>query len=298
MRGNPLLINFLMSMKLKYPQYIQELQGIAEGSDIPFINLFMINLRYELSYFVNNSTGLNPLQCADIHVINSENVFVAHNEDAAPIIASTAYLLTIQIPESNQLFTAYTYPGYLPGVAFGWNSFVSLSFNYVGPLQTQIGLARAFINRDALAATSAQDAFMRITPTRRAFGFTLNLGDFMEQKSYSIEVSPNAFAYYENLKNYTHFNEYKLLNIPQATDTSTIYRQERADKFGVPQVPLDALEILGDNMNKVWPIYRNAAPPDTAATVATVLFDILERRVSVWDSNPKSSLPQYVFSVF
>jgi len=296
--GSDIVKQFQIVNMQRYPNYYAELQGIASGSGVPFINLFLLNLRYELSFFTSQSFNdiISPLNCADVHVINTDNVFVAHNEDAAPEIAQTAYLLKIDIPESNQNFYAYTYPGFLPGVAFGWNKNLSFSFNYVAPATVSVGLGRAFINRDALAAAEVQEALERITPTNRAFGFTLNLGDFGMKKSYTIEVSQNAYAFYENTKNFTHFNEYKLLDIVQVPDISTEFRQARADTFPAPVNVQDALNILGDTMNKQWPIFRNAVPPDHAATVATVLFNLLERTVSVWDTNPKTSSPYMSFT--
>jgi len=293
-KGQEIVNQFLIIHQQVYPNYMAELDGIANGSSIPFIDLFIMNLRYEFAYFANHSVD-TPFQCADVHVTNQDNIFVAHNEDANPEIASTAFLLRIKIPQESQDFYAYTYPGYLPGMGFGWNQYVSFSFNYVGPVQTRIGLGRAFINRDALGSVSMQDAFTRITPNGRAFGYTLNLGDFVHQTSYSIEVSPNAFALYQNLNNFTHFNEYKLLNIPQIPDISTTFRQPRADMFPAPTTVRDALNILGDTMDQDWPIYRNAAPPDHAATVASVLFDLKGRNVAVWVNNPRSFLPLYTF---
>ena len=57
---------------------------------------------------------------------------MVHNEDTAPIVYETAYLVTLKIKESkynngkmapNEEFTCYCYPGHLPGNAFANNKY-------------------------------------------------------------------------------------------------------------------------------------------------------------------------------
>jgi len=223
---------------------------------------------------------------------------VGHNEDAAPDIKQNAYLLEIEIPETGENFTAYTYPGVLPGLAFGWNERLTFSFNFVFPLPVKIGLARAFVNRHVLASSSVSEAISRATPENLAFGFTLNIGDIQNQKSYSVEISPDIFAVIKVQQNFSHFNEYKLLNIVQKPDISTSYRQARANQFSEPKNAKDILNILGDTESSAgWPIFRNATPPDHAATVATVLFNLIDERVMIWESNPKENSPDLIFQI-
>jgi len=87
------------------------------------------------------------------------------------------------------------------------------------------------------------------------------------------------------------------LNILQSPDKSTEHRQRRANEFQVPLVQQDALDILGDNQDSDWPIYRNSRAPDHVSTVATVLFDLSGKKISVWDSNPKIDTPVLVLPI-
>jgi len=282
-----------------YPGYFEELRGIATGSSIPFIDLLLLTFRAELEFWINPLQFRKPseLNCADIHVNVPGNVLVGHNEDAALIVHKNAYLLSVEIPESGESFTAYTYPGILPGLAFGWTADLTFSFNFLFPIPVKVGLARSFINRHVLGASSVADAIARATPENRAFGFTLNLGDIKNHKSYSIEVSPEIYAVLEVRQNFSHFNDYKILNVPQEADMSTTFRQARADELSAPSNAEDIRNILGDTNITSWPIFRNAAPPDHAATVATVLFDLVGQKVSVWESNPKNNPPEMVFGI-
>jgi len=202
-----------------YPGYFEELKGMSNGSEIPLSVLLLLNFRAELQYWVQNNLEKphkpSELNCADIHVNFPGNVLVGHNEDAAPAIKQNAYLLEIEIPETGENFSAYTYPGVLPGLSFGWNKDLTFSFNFVFPLPVKVGLARSFVNRHVLASSSVSEAISRATPENLAFGFTVNIGDIQNQKSYSVEVSPDMIGVFKVEQNFSHFNEYKLLNIVQ-----------------------------------------------------------------------------------
>jgi len=87
------------------------------------------------------------------------------------------------------------------------------------------------------------------------------------------------------------------LDILQSPDESTKHRQKRANEIPVPLVREDVLAILGDNEDSAWPIYRNSQPPDHVSTVATVLFDLSGKTVSVWVSNPKIDPPVLVLQI-
>jgi len=56
---------------------------------------------------------------------------------------------------------------------------------------------------------------------------------------------------------------------PQYVDPSSEHRLARVKELPRPNDTVDLLTILGDTHDPQYPIYRNGAPPDTAATIAT-----------------------------
>lgn len=76
---------------------------------------------------------------------------------------------------------------------------------------------------------------------------------------------------------------------------SSKHRQARADLL--PQETIsDILAVLGDTGDREYPIYRNAHPPDTSATLASILCDFTAKKVSLFNGNPKVSKPFMTFS--
>jgi len=76
---------------------------------------------------------------------------------------------------------------------------------------------------------------------------------------------------------------------------STVHRQARANQMAAPTNGNDILQILGDDKDRNWPIYRTGQAPDDGVTVATVLFDLNQGHATIWTDNPKESAPVLLF---
>jgi len=291
--GRAAIEQFLTLNERAYPQYFDELRGLSQGSGVPLSTLVMLQFADELEAgWITPKTSKS--NCADIHVqMAGQSVIVGHNEDAEPIIKQTAYIVEYEIPDSNEHFVAYTYPGRLPGDAWGFsvNANLTFSMNWVGPLPVSVGLARGFINRAIFGASSLSDALTKATPDGRSFGFTLNIGDITRSRSWSVEVAPVEFGIFEVERNYSHFNMYKILTLNQIPDISTVHRQSRCNQLPIPASVEDVRSILGDTQDTDYPIYRVATTTDPEDTVVTAIFDITNLVVYVWDDNPKLNSP-------
>ena len=53
--GKAIYDDFVASHESKYPQYVDELQGIAKGANVPISTLWLLNLREEFGYFLPHS---------------------------------------------------------------------------------------------------------------------------------------------------------------------------------------------------------------------------------------------------
>jgi len=232
---------------------------------------------------------------------------MAHNEDAAPNIKPSAYIVQAQLQwleNSTQAsrYTAYTYPGYLSGMAWGFNQHIVVTCNACFPKKVVLpGVIRYFLNRDLLASNSTEDALNRLHIPNLALGFSTNIGGIPTGDKapdlYNVEVAQtNVDILKVSADNFTeHFNMYLRLDVPQYTDTSSVYRLKRAQQMGPPKDMHDMLLILGDTENKQWPIFRDAVPPDSAATVATAAFNLVNKTAYIYQANPKISTPVYFF---
>jgi len=136
-----LLQAYLLAHEAVFPEYVDEIRGLAEGSGTDFTLLFALNILNELAGEMKlNQTVPVPMVnkgCTDYHLMlpsagtsdeDGEVVVQAwgHNEDGEPasIERETTYLVASNITTPGQpsrTYLAFTYPGRLSGWAWGFN---------------------------------------------------------------------------------------------------------------------------------------------------------------------------------
>lgn len=92
---------------------------------------------------------------------------------------------------------------------------------------------------------------------------------------------------------YAHFNMYLRLKVPQYVDISSVARLAEYEKLPSPTDVTGIFNILGNQANASWPVYRTATPPDSALTLATALFDSDAATMGVVMNNPITSKPLF-----
>ncbi|MFQ6101689.1 MAG: C45 family autoproteolytic acyltransferase/hydrolase [Anaerolineae bacterium] len=273
--------------RARYPDYIAELEGLAQGVQRPFEDLFLVNMRGEYSGYLY---GLGRRGCSDCAVVTDEVALMGHNEDGSPVFRGNLYLVHVKV-EDKPAFTALSYPGFLCGNAFGFNAEgVCFSVDSVGPRDVRVGVGRHFIAHSLLEARSLEDAIERVIVPGRASGFSYTIGSISERRVVLVEVAPGAHHVREVRGAYFHTNHYlELTDVDQVVGPSSQARLERANVFIQDNPSLDAagvLTILGDRADEQYPVYRTATPPDGGATLCTALFDLDARQLRIFTAHP------------
>ncbi|ESO98431.1 hypothetical protein LOTGIDRAFT_231453 [Lottia gigantea] len=312
--GQKIFAGYLSTVRKSYPQYLEELIGISGGAEIPFIKIFSMAIHNELNAHIDGVWKTE--HCTDVHVNNQNQVAIGHNEDADPLIKSRGYFVNATIIEGGKIqeqFTAYTYPGNLPGNAFSFNS-AGLVFTLNGLYPKYVGdmkIPRNFVNR-ALLAQTTQDGVEKVLLSDgigNAYAFSLNFADTSKKTTFNYEVSPvnkstslvskiiinsKTTPVHDTTGYYYHFNKFEhadTVNIPQFPKNivSSIHRQKRTKQLPIPTDITGIKNILGDTGDSLYPIYRTPRPSDDTSTVATAIFDITRCKVNVYTDNPKTS---------
>lgn len=277
---------FLSVNRARYPQYIAELEGMAQGADRPFEELFLLNLRGEYrDYLRGGDRG-----CSDCTLVTESAALIGHNEDGAPAFRGNMYLVHARIA-GGPPFSALTYPGFLCGNAFGMNVHgVCFSIDNVQPKAARVGVGRHLIARSLLEARSLDDAIRRVTVPGRASGFSYTVGSMVERRVIVVEVAPEAHHVREVRGAVFHTNHYlDLPSVAQTVGPSSRARLERSAAIMRQSPPRDAagvLALLTDEAGPSYPIYRTATPPDGSATLFTALFDLDARRLRIYTAHP------------
>ncbi|GJP48539.1 hypothetical protein CLOM_g7828 [Closterium sp. NIES-68] len=239
--GAWLLETLSESNRALYPDYWEELRGMAAGSCVPFDELLLLNLRKEFGAFLpslgspatsdtpaTSSTpatsaalqepalgadecqaaaggaatsdralqyGMASDDCTDVLLLTDDVAAVGHNEDADYSIVDNCFLVHMH-SDSGVAFTAYTYAGELPSIAFAFNSArMGFSMDAVPPAPSEVvrgGIGRNFVARSLMEARCIEDAVQRVTGPAVAVGHHYVLMDFARRRIASVETASNG----------------------------------------------------------------------------------------------------------
>lgn len=297
--------SFLALHRSRFPAYMSELEGIAQGAKRPFEEVFLVNLRGEFTGLMppDSRPGDTPVQgCTDCLVLTAESALVGHNEDGSPAALGRLYVATVK-PDDGPAFSALSYPGFLPGNAFGFNQAGILhTVNHVAPQPIKVGVSRHFLARTLLDARCLDEAIENISCSDRASGFNYNIGSLSDRRLISVEVAPERHHVHEVQGYYSHTNHYiELGEQQQQISQSSRKRLERSTALGRAAPPGEAgqvLALLGNRDDRDYPIYRDATPPDADATLCTALYDLDRRELRIYYDHPVEAPGKYVkFSI-
>jgi isopenicillin-N N-acyltransferase like protein len=196
----------------RYPQYVDELLGMAEGADVYFDDLMVVNAMEAVTMDALHLTkctsmAVNEDRTADGHVL------VAHNEDWLPEDEEDVYLVHAT-PDDEPSFLAMTYGGLLPNIGFNSAGIAQLC-DSVYPTDSRIGIPRVIVSRAVLAAKDLEEAIRCTLLPHRAAGYN-HLLAYESGELYSIEVSARKFAVLYGEDGYVvHTNHYLDYNMQE-----------------------------------------------------------------------------------
>ena len=284
--GQQRYANLLALHRERYPGYVAELEGMAEGSRLPFATLFLVNLRGEYRQY---AVVRDEFGCSTCSVMTEQVAAFGHNEDGAAYFQQAMYLVEIAVT-GQKSFTALCYPGFLPGNAFGFNAAgICHSVNNVRPHDIRNGIGRHFLARSIFEADTIEEAIAAVTVADRASGFNYTIGSINERRLVDVEVGPEDAVTIEINGQYFHANHYRALGTTDQTIMpSSWLRVEQGDKILSTRPlrkPADILGVLRDRKVVDYPILRDGCGPDDLATLVTALFDLDQRTLQIYSAS-------------
>ncbi|KAK1438485.1 hypothetical protein QVD17_04294 [Tagetes erecta] len=301
-QSQSLLQSLTNNNSTNFPNYWNELKGLAHGSGVPFLHIMILNFRKEILPFVPKPKSFEDEElmddCSDVLVVSDAMAVAVHNEDANVALVAHTYLIKATL--SNGLcYTAYTYAGELPSCAFGFNNHgLAFTLNSVPPVESEIvagGIGRNFVSRDLLEATSLEDALTRIRSSLVSVGHSYNLIDVNSRKILNVETaSCQRISVHEIGSNpFFHANMYLHLAVDQVHDQNSISRQHRAALLP-KESKQDLISLLGDTDDSEYPIFMKGP---TLYTLCTAVIDLDKRTLAITEANPKKGELSYVFAM-
>lgn len=276
------------------PQYVEELEGMAEASGVSFDDLMVLNsieaITSDALHLGCTSLAVSAERTLDGHVL------VAHNEDWLPEDEENAYLVHAA-PDDEPAFIALTYGGLLPNIGFNALG-IAQCCDSVYPDDVRIGVPRIFVSRAVLGARQLSEAIRCVIMRWRAAGYNHLIAD-ANGELYNIEVSAEHFATIYGMDGYlAHTNNYLTRRMKQYEDGTedligSRIRINRALRLlrAEPCHSLDTLKtILSDHVNRPNSICSHTDPHDDPLdrqkTILSVIMDLTDRTLYACWGNP------------
>ncbi len=278
----------------RYPQYIEELRGIARGANVNYDDICVLNAMEAVT-----GDALHLTKCTSMAVnqerTTNDHVLLAHNEDWLPEDEDDVYVVHAK-PDDEPPFLAMSYGGLLPNIGFNAEG-IAQCCDSVYPTDYRIGIPRLVVSRAVLAARSLSDAIRCALVSHRAAGYN-HLLVHESGEIYSVEVSAYRFAVFYGKEGYlVHTNHYidpVMLEIERNSDEliSTRVRYNRAERL-IRQTPKHTIKTLQaiqmDHINYPDSICNHAVegnPLDRENTITALLIDLTERQMLASWGNP------------
>ncbi len=279
----------------RYPKYVEEVQGIAEGAGVSYDDLAVANAMEAVTMDALHLTrctslAVNEQRTADGHVL------LAHNEDWLPEDEDDVFIIHAS-PKDEPPFLAMTYGGLLPNIGFNAYGIAQLC-DSVYPNDSRIGVPRIIVSRAVLAAKTPGEAIRATLIPHRAAGYNHMLVH-ESGEIYSVEVSARRFAILYGEDGYlVHTNHFLSENMkqiesdPEELISSRVryFRALRMVKHEDSHTIKTLQAIQRDHVNFSNSICNHAIdandPLDREKTINALIIDLTAREMHLAWGNP------------
>ncbi|XP_017884388.1 uncharacterized protein LOC108627587 [Ceratina calcarata] len=312
--GKKIYEETLACVETQFPGYLKEIRGTADGANVPFYKLFLIHLDDIVPNVMNEGTqNTLPVGCSTIMCNQPDQQILGHNEDALAETLNHWYLVSAHVVEpgcKEEIFTSLSYAGFLPGYTMGYNRHgLVYTINTLSAATLRSGKTpRYFITRALLTAENYVEAqqILRNDGYGAAEGFSVNM-TFLTQEGdrmfHNAEVGPceeNGMQSQLSIltvspgENTVHCNKYLRLKIPEVGGLiidSSVKRMEAICKHPPAKSRQDVINMLSDQTGEDYRVYQEKDENDPVKTIATGIFDCIEKTWSIYTGKPSDMKP-------
>ncbi|XP_020290014.1 uncharacterized protein LOC109857766 [Pseudomyrmex gracilis] len=313
--GKAIYEETLDTVRKQFPQYVREIEGTADGANVPFHKLFLMHLDDIIISNVTDGAQRNalPIGCSTIICNQPGQEILGHNEDAYSETLNHWYLVSAHVVEAGyreEKFTSLSYAGFLPGYTMGYNYHgLVYSINTLSAATLRPGkIPRYFLTRALLGVENfvqAQET-LRNEGCGAAEGFSVNMTFLVQEGDrmfHNAEIGPAELDTERSQlniltvspgENTSHCNKYLRLKVPEVDGmiiTSSVRRMAAICKHPPAECRQDVIDILSDQTDNEFRVYQEIGSDDYIKTIATGIFDCIERTWSIYTDKPQSNEP-------
>lgn len=277
---------FLPYGEQAFPQFVEELRGIAEGASVSFDEIWTINCYESLFESRQQVWGCTSFAVRGDCTANG-HVLVAHNEDWNSIDVDNVYLVRAT-PRSGPPFIGMTYGPLLVNIGLNAEG-IAVAIDSVYPTDSRVGVPRILCSRAVLYAQTIGQAIRASVAKLRAGGYGYLLAD-ANGELYCVETSATTHdILYGDDGWLVHTNHYlspkmKVLEEAGAYSSSHVRlnRARRLLRAQLGQVSVESIQmVLRDHVNFPDSICvhedPDEPPHDREQTLVSMIMDLTER---------------------
>ena len=285
-RGSTLVQSLLAAARAAFPDYVRELEGMADGAGVDFDTLFLWNCRGDLRYPAGTvsprATAALAEGCTTIMLPAGHDpaapaqALIAHNEDGSEELDGHCFWIRVERTDGIP-FSSFLYPGMLPGHTLAVNDAgLVQTINNIRAEDLKPGIPRHFISRAVLDCSNIEAALAVLGRDDRASGFHHALGAAAETRIVSVEAPASGCRAVEVEHPVAHANHLvapELAHVGQQVTRSSAFRQRAAnDMTEAGETPEAVLFHKGETATAS--IHRRPSPEedDYGFTLATATF--------------------------
>jgi hypothetical protein len=283
----PILDQLESAARFAFPEFMREIDGIADGADVDFKDVWLWNCRGDLPGGGDQTrAALAGCTTVMLHGSGSLPCLIGHNEDDQPELDGSCFMARVE-PDDAPGFVSFYSPGLLAGHTFAVNDAgLVQAINHIRPFDQRPGIPRHLIARAIMAQSSLDDALKLLLRNDRASGFHHNFGMAGDEQLLSVEAPASGCSVKvvtsEPRVHTNHLLDESLLSNGQAIAASSRDRLQRSMALIEEGVLAgrNPLTILQDAGGDGLPIYRKGGhPEDSGYTLATAVFEIRRAKV-------------------
>jgi isopenicillin-N N-acyltransferase-like protein len=272
---------YVAETKKVFPHYIDELKGMADGADVPFIDLFFHNTPevYDRTRNWDREQAQTEDHCTIAVSFGTTGPLIGHNEDWS--IESLDELFVLKATVNNITYLGLNYATFLIGCSATITSNgITQCINELHQ-DSRTGVGKYFIARAVLDAKTLEEAQAIIQQTKRASGYN----HVLVQNNTIVDIETAGADIDVETQNgipYAHTNHFLSTKMQQyekdeATHHKNSYeRLARVRELIRNDMTLEDMKLLlSDTHNSLYPICREDA------TIGSVIIQPTERKMHI-----------------
>ncbi len=289
---------FASPLETRFPDMLEEIDGIARGAGLSLDQVLLINARTDIMAAVQTESSLTSIPgCTGLALrgrVNGEPALVlAQNWDWDPVLADAPVVLRLQ-PSHGPAFVTLVEAGMIGKIGFNEHR-LGVCLNFLSHLDDgepgRFGVPIHCLLRAVLNCAEIDEAVAAVetAPRSASANFLLAQYDADAPKAVDLEISPDAVASLTadggDLIHTNHYLDPGLATgCTSGRGPSTMNRMARAEALAAELATTTtdpvrrAQAILESRADLPYPISRHHNPDPSSSTLAGIIMDLTHDR--------------------